>query len=74
MPVMGGLEAAAEIRRIAPKTKIVILTMHNSDQMRNQARDAGADAFVVKSNVAANLIETVGLLLESRPASQASAQ
>ena len=74
MPVMGGLEAAAEIRRIAPKTKIVILTMHNSDQMRNQARDSGADAFVVKSNAAAKLLETVGLLLESRPASQAPAQ
>ena len=42
MPVMGGLEAAAEIRRIVPKTKIVILTMHDSDQMRSQARNAGA--------------------------------
>lgn len=64
MPVMGGLEAATEIRRIAPQTKIVILTMHDSDQMRNQARNAGADGFVPKSAVSAKLMETVRFLME----------
>lgn len=64
MPVMGGPEAAAEIRRIAPKIKIVILTMHDSAQVRDQAQKAGADAFVVKSNVAVKLMETVRFLME----------
>ena len=42
-----GLEAAREIRRIAPATKIIILTMHNSTQIADAVRDAGADALVV---------------------------
>lgn len=61
---MNGLDAATEIRRLAPKTKIVILTMHDAAQMRDQAQKAGADAFVVKSEVAAKLTNIVRFLLE----------
>jgi len=57
MPVMSGLEAAREIRRIAPATKIVILTMHNSTQIVDAVRDAGADALVVKTEAASNLAD-----------------
>jgi len=59
MPVMSGLEAAREIRRIAPATKIVILTMHNSTQIVDAVRDAGADALVVKTEAASNLAEVI---------------
>src|SRR3981189_2502607 len=48
MPVMGGLEAAREIRRIAPSTKIIILTMHNSTTLPVGVRAVGADALVGK--------------------------
>jgi DNA-binding NarL/FixJ family response regulator len=59
MPVMSGLEAAREIRRIAPATKIVILTMHNSTQIVDAVRNAGADALVVKTEAASNLAEVI---------------
>ncbi len=65
MPVMGGLEAASEIRRVAPKTKIVILTMHNSDQVRRQAQNAGAQGFVTKSDISRTLLETMKGVLAS---------
>jgi DNA-binding NarL/FixJ family response regulator len=68
MPVMNGLEAAKEIRRLAPKIKIVILTMHDSAQMRNQSQDAGADAFVTKAQVASKLPHVVKSLLDIRRA------
>jgi DNA-binding NarL/FixJ family response regulator len=68
MPVMNGLEAAPEIRRVAPKTKIVVLTMHDSAQMRKQAQDAGADAFVTKAQVASQLMQVVQSLLDRRRA------
>ena len=68
MPVMNGLEVATEIRRLAPKTKIVILTMHDSAQMRNQSQDAGADAFITKSQVASKLLQVVQSLLDIRKA------
>jgi DNA-binding NarL/FixJ family response regulator len=68
MPVMNGLEAATEIRRLAPKTKIVVLTMHDSAQMRHQSQEAGADAFITKSQVASKLLQVVQSLLEIRKA------
>ena len=64
MPVMGGLEAAAEIRRVAPKTKIVILSMHDSAPLTEQLRKAGADAFVTKSEAGVKLLQIVRFLLE----------
>ncbi len=68
MPVMNGLEAATEIRRLAPNTRIVILTMHDSAQMRNQSQEAGADAFITKSQVASKLLQVVQSLLDIRKA------
>jgi DNA-binding NarL/FixJ family response regulator len=59
MPVMGGLEAAREIRRIAPATKIIILTMHNSAQIAEAVHEVGADALVVKTEAAANLADVI---------------
>jgi DNA-binding NarL/FixJ family response regulator len=59
MPVMSGLEAAREIRRIAPSTKIVILTMHNSTQVAAAVREAGADALVTKTEAASNLAKAI---------------
>jgi DNA-binding NarL/FixJ family response regulator len=64
MPLMNGLEAAAEIRRLAPAIKIVMLTMHDTPQMREQAQKAGADAYVVKTEAADKLIGMVRFLLQ----------
>lgn len=66
MPIMNGLEAATEIRRLAPNTKIVILTMHDSPQMRNQSQNAGADAFITKAQVASKLLQVIHSLLDIR--------
>ena len=50
MPVMNGLEAAREIRRLAPSTKIVVFSMHDSERMAQEAKQAGAHAYVAKSS------------------------
>lgn len=55
MPVMNGVEAAKQIRRIAPSTKIILFSVHD---VPLQA-DAPADAFVSKSSGADELISTI---------------
>lgn len=65
MPEMNGLEAARQIRQISPATKIVIFSMHESPQVRKEARDAGADAFVSKSSLAEVLTGTAKKLLDA---------
>lgn len=56
MPVMNGFEAAAQIRRMAPCTKIVFLSVH---EVPSTTREIGADAFVSKSNAAQELIYAI---------------
>src|ERR1700688_3509257 len=43
MPVMDGLKATMEIRRIAPGTKIVLFTIHDSSEAKTAAKIVGAD-------------------------------
>ena len=56
MPVMNGFQAAAEIRRIAPSTKIVFFSAH---EVPVTTSEVGADAFVSKLSPAQDLITTI---------------
>ena len=59
MPDLDGLQATRKIRALSPNTKVVVLTMHESDQMVHQVLDAGALGYVLKSDLAANLVKAV---------------
>lgn len=50
MPVMNGLEAAREITRIAPNVEMVMFTMHTSEQLQKDAREAGIKDVISKSD------------------------
>jgi DNA-binding NarL/FixJ family response regulator len=63
MPELNGIEAAREISRIAPRAKIIILSMHEGLQLELAARQAGADAVIVKRSVAESLVQEVEHLL-----------
>lgn len=58
MPVMNGITAAAEIRRIAPSTKIVFLTVHDNPEFRAGMKP-WAHGFVAKSAAGTELIPTL---------------
>lgn len=64
MPLMSGLDAAKEIKRLSRKTKIVMLTMHDLNRMRDQVREAGIDGYIAKGEAAARLVELVNSLIE----------
>ena len=66
MPGMNGFETARQIRKIAPKTKIIIFTMHESSQVAEEARLAGADTYLAKSAPMEALEETIHRLLATR--------
>ena len=50
MPVMNGLEAAREISEIAPRTLMLMYTMHCSEQLSKAARAAGIQKVFSKSD------------------------
>jgi DNA-binding NarL/FixJ family response regulator len=59
MPDLDGLQATRQIRELSPDTKVVVLTMHESEQMVRRVLDAGALAYVLKSDLSVNLVEAV---------------
>jgi DNA-binding NarL/FixJ family response regulator len=63
MPIMNGIEAARKIRNLAPATRIVLYSMHSSAQLIEQAKQAGADAFLMKGTPAKQLRKTIAALL-----------
>jgi DNA-binding NarL/FixJ family response regulator len=48
MPGMNGIEATAEIKRRYPHVRVLIVTMHNSEEYIRASLEAGADGYVVK--------------------------
>jgi len=59
MPDLDGLQVTRQIREAAPTTKVVVLTMHESDQMVRRVLEAGALGYVLKSDLAAHLVKAV---------------
>jgi len=59
MPDLDGLQATRQIREATPSTEVVILTMHESDQMVRRVLEAGARGYVLKSDLAAHLVKAV---------------
>ena len=59
MPVMNGLEAARKIASIAPKTAMVLFTMHASEHLMKDARNAGIKDVISKLDGPATLLASV---------------
>jgi DNA-binding NarL/FixJ family response regulator len=64
MPSMSGLEATRLVMETAPETKVLIFTMHDSEQMMQTALEVGAKGYVLKSNAGTDLIAAVKALSE----------
>lgn len=50
MPVMNGLEAAQKIRQEAPKTRVLILSMHDDEDYVIQSVESGASGYLLKGS------------------------
>lgn len=67
MPDLNGLEAARQIRKSLPKTEILILTLHFSDQLVREIVEAGVRAYIMKSDADRDLVAAVEALSNHRP-------
>jgi DNA-binding NarL/FixJ family response regulator len=67
MPELNGLEAVRRIRKQLPKTEIVVLTLHFSDQLVHDIVEAGARGYIMKSDADRDLVAAVEALSVKRP-------
>jgi DNA-binding NarL/FixJ family response regulator len=59
MPILDGLQAAAQLRRKPCRTKVVFLTVHEDQDYVDAAFAAGASGYVTKSHVASDLVPAI---------------
>jgi len=66
MPNLNGLEAARQILAVNPNIAILILTMHDSDNVVREVLRAGARGFLLKSDAGRDLVAAVEALESQR--------
>src|SRR5579863_4499523 len=66
MPGLNGLEATRKIRKMLPKAGILILSLHYSDQLVREVVDAGARAYLLKSDATRDLLHAIEALATRR--------
>jgi DNA-binding NarL/FixJ family response regulator len=59
MPNLRGLEAIREIKKLSPKVKVLVLTMHRKKEFIHRALADGADGFLLKEDPSSELIRAV---------------
>jgi DNA-binding NarL/FixJ family response regulator len=59
MPGIGGLAAIKRIKALAGPPAVIVVTLHDGEDMRARAAAAGADAFVSKARVGYDLLTTL---------------
>jgi DNA-binding NarL/FixJ family response regulator len=66
MPNLNGLDAARQIMAILPDARILILTVHDSEQVVREVLAAGARGFLLKSDAGRDLVAAVEALQHGR--------
>jgi len=66
MPDLNGLEATRQIAKAKPDTRVLILTLHDSDTLVQEVLNAGARGFLLKSDAARDLVTAVEALKNNK--------
>ena len=67
LPELNGLDATRHILKDAPETEVLVLTMHQSEELARDVLQAGARGYVLKSDADENLIAAVENLQQHKP-------
>jgi DNA-binding NarL/FixJ family response regulator len=67
MPELDGLDAARQIRKESPQTKILILTMHDAAPIVAAIQQTGVHGYLLKSEASKNLPLAINSLLRDQP-------
>ena len=59
MPRGSGIQIISQVRAIAPETRVLVLTVHSSEEYIDAALKAGADGYVLKDSSSAELLQAI---------------
>jgi DNA-binding NarL/FixJ family response regulator len=66
MPELNGLDAASQILKASPHTRILMLTMHAAEELIEKTLGAGASGYILKSDAEKDLITAVEALMHRK--------
>ena len=66
LPTLNGMEAARQIRKLVPASKIIFVSQESSSDVVQEALQLGAWGYVVKTRAASDLLAAVDAFLEGR--------
>lgn len=66
MPSLNGLEAVRQIVKAVPNTKVLVLTMYDSDPLIQQVLQAGARGYLLKSDAGRDLVSAIDALRRNK--------
>ncbi len=66
MPSLNGLDATKQMLKANPDLKVLILTMHDSEQIIESVLSAGAKGYILKSDASRELVAAVEALLAGK--------
>jgi DNA-binding NarL/FixJ family response regulator len=67
LPLINAIEATRQIRARVPDAEILIFTIHDSDALVRELLEAGAHAYLLKSDASKYLITAVESLANHKP-------
>ena len=66
MPGLNGIDAARQILKLCPKTKVLVFTVHDAEQVVVEIFRSGAHGYVLKSDAGRQLLEAIKCVLGGR--------
>lgn len=66
LPTLNGIEAARQIRRLSPESKIIFLTQESSTDIVQEGLNLGARGYVLKTRAALDLVAALEAVLDGR--------
>jgi DNA-binding NarL/FixJ family response regulator len=67
MPGLNGVEAARQISKSSPQTRMLILSMHKSEKLVTEVIEAGAHGYLLKDDADSDLVAAVDALRQHKP-------
>jgi DNA-binding NarL/FixJ family response regulator len=67
MPLLNGVDATRRIRKVSPHTQVLILTVHESDELVQQVVEAGARGYILKDDADRVLLAAVDAIRQNKP-------
>ncbi|MBZ5496474.1 MAG: response regulator transcription factor [Acidobacteriia bacterium] len=66
MPLLNGIEAARQLKKLVPQSKIIFLTMHGDVAYVKEAFRVGASGYLIKRSAASELVTAIQEVLKGR--------